>query len=592
MKNELKKEDLEEFVVRIEYKKNQNELESASGVIVKISDSLVYILTVKHFLKRSYNQPIEKVEESIHITDLTIKNYRSDEIKIEKVLFVQNKELDILILQVDTSSLILFTKVNRLEIYMDNFHKCAIFGYPRSREKTNNSLVLHASHPDKIDLDENSFEVKSIIPLHSFHESETDNIKGLSGSGVFIKGRSGKVYLVGIQYQYMDIIYLKSLNLRMIKEDIHRVIEGELPIGEYPFFEELGVNMHKIAFHSLDEYFSLNQDIQKFNKKLKKNSDKALMVLEKEYTSLKENMRRVADKYFYLGKKSFEQQDLSRAYEYFSRAIELCPSYKHFFAKREFANQILTKEQEEARDNLSNEIDLIEDSSLIEEILEDEEKFLIKNGDKIGLEKIYTKLISLSSKSKNKLVKLFFKLSKIKISNNKAEEAENILINLRGKIDDEDIQEKINQELLIIYLKSLENNSMPRDELLKKILMLERELKNKNNISITYILKEFQMENYYLNDCLVDHISNQQSRIYSLEHQNSQLKLENKNYFKQMNYNPSFVVETIEKSNTKFLLLSLGVLVLGIILSLEYLHCPALDWIRSLNKEFFIELFQ
>jgi hypothetical protein len=586
MNSKLKKNDLEDFVVRLEYQKDDDFIERASGVVVKVNDTLIYILTVKHFLQRSYNQPISSIEESVDIDKLALRSYRLDEIVIEKAIFLKNKELDILILKVDTISLNLFSTVKCLEIFMDDFHQCAIFGYPRSREKTTNSLVLHASHPDKIDLDENSFEIKSDINLHSFEKSETDNIKGLSGAGVFIKGKSGKVYLVGIQYQYMDMTYLKSINLRSIKKEIDNVIDGEIPISEYPFFEEIGVDISKITFDSLDEHFSMNKEVEKFKKRFSKNRDKELWRLEKDYIEIKGSMRKVADRYFFLGKESFDTQNLSKAYLYFSRAIELFPSYKHFFANSEFAKNHLSKEEEEARYNLDNDINLMAESSFLEELLEKEERFLIKKNDTVGLEKLYEKLIQLSSKGKEKIIGLWLKLSKIKFSNNKVKEAENILINLRDEVDDELLKEKINQELLIIYVGSLDNESISRDELLQKILLLEKELKDKSTISINYIIEELKEENYYLNDCLIDHISNQKNRIHFLEYRNSQLKLDNENYFKQINYNPSFVLEKVEKSNTKILSLSLLVIVLGIVLSLEYLHCPVLDWIESLNIKF------
>jgi hypothetical protein len=523
---------------------------------------------------------------------LTIKNYKSDEIKIEKILFMENKSLDILIFKVDTISLNLFSKVKRLEIFMDEFQKCAIFGYPRSREKTNNSLVLQASHPDKIDLDNNYFEVKTDTPIHSFEKSETDNIKGLSGSGVFIKGKSGKVYLIGIQNAYIDMTSLQSLNLRTIKDEINKVIEEELPIGEYPFFETLGIDISKVTFESLNEYFLSNRDIQRFKKQVSKNRDKELVKLEKDYKVLKDSMKKMADKYFYLGKESFEIKNFSRAYNCFSKAIELYPSYKHFFAKNEFMNKYLTKEQKDMRDELADEVNLLEDNEFLEKILEEEEKFLINNGDNLDLEKLYSRLVKLSSKGKNKIVSLWLKLSKIKFTNNKIEEAENILINLRDEVDNELEKEQVNQELLNIYLISLDNGSIPRNELLKKIIELEKELKEKQHIPITYIFEELKIENYYLNDCLVDHIYNQRNKIFSLEYENHQLQLANENYHYQINSNPSFVYELSQKSNISFLSMGLLVSIGVIIMLLEYFNFPTLDWIDNFNINDFINLFK
>jgi hypothetical protein len=244
------------------------------------------------------------------------------------------------------------------------------------------------------------------------------------------------------------------------------------------------------------------------------------------------------------------------------------------------------------RDELADEVNLLEDNKFLEKILEEEEKFLINNGDNLDLEKLYSRLIKLSSKGKNKIVSLWLKLSKIKFTNNKIEEAENILINLRDEVDNELEKEQVNQELLNIYLISLDNGSIPRNELLKKIIELEKELKEKQHIPITYIFEELKIENYYLNDCLVDHIYNQRNKIFSLEYENHQLQLANENYHYQINSNPSFVYELSQKSNISFLSMGLLVSIGVIIMLLEYFNFPTLDWIDNFNINDFINLFK
>jgi len=585
MSNRLKKDDLKEFVVQIEYQKEMDIREKASGVIVRVDDSLVYILTVKHILNKKSNIPISKIDENIDIQKFTIKNYRAEKIEIEKIFFVKNKDLDILILKVNSS-----LKTKKLEIYQDEFHQCAIFGYPRSREKTYNSLVLPASYPDKIDFDDNSFEVRADIPLKSFDKSERDNIKGLSGSGVFIKGKSGKIYLIGIQYAYMDIICLKSLNLRVVKKDIDEVIKGELPIAEYPFFEELGIDIDKITFNSLEEYFT-SKDINKFKKNIFKNSTKAVKKLEEEYIFLKENMKILADKYFLLGKKAFEENELSRAYGYFSRAIELYPTYKHFFAKKEFAKNSLTEKQQEARDNLDKELPL--NSYLLETIIESEKNFFTKEKDYEGLEKLYLKLIKFSSNSKEKIINLLLKLSTFKLKNNKPIEAENILYSIREETDNISLKSKIDKELIEIYQFYIDTDFISENEIIKKLIILENRLEDKDKSSVTYILNQLKINNYDFNDCFVEHMEHQRKAIASLKHENSRLRFENENCYKQIEHQASYILEVPkEKSNTKFLFIGFLVgAVLVIILILEYLNCPALKWIESLDLNFFRKIF-
>jgi hypothetical protein len=170
---------------------------------------------------------------------------------------------------------------------------------------------------------------------------------------------------------------------------------------------------------------------------------------------------------------------------------------------------------------------------------------------------------------------------KIKKLHKKYKEPENILINLRDEVDNELEKEQINQELLTIYTSALNDGSIHRSELLKKIIELEKKLKDKRNISFTYILKELKVENYYLNDCLVDHISNQRNKILSLEHKNRQLQLKNDN--------PSFIIEASKNSNHSFLFIGLLISVFSIILIIEYLNYPTIDLIKNFNMDVFMQ---
>ena len=581
MINKLKKEDLIDYVVRIEYKKGDS-IERASGVIIKSSSSIFYILTVKHILKDRYNTPLEKVSENINIDNLLVKNYLGDKIEIDKVIFLKDKNLDLILLKLKFS----IEGFIDLKIYPDTFYECSVFGYPRSREKTYNSMLLPASHPDRVDFDSNSFEIRANMPLQSFEKSETDNIKGLSGSGVFIKGKSGRVYLVGIQYAYMPITSLTALNLRVIKEDIDEVIEGEVLVSEYPFFEKLGIDINKIVFDSLDEYFS-NKEMRKFKKRLTRNRKKELEKLEKQYLSLKQSMRILADKYFYLGKEYFEKGNFSKSYGFFSRAIELCPSYKHFFAKSEFSKDILTDEQIREREELDSEFYLVEDSPIMSYILEDEEDFLKKKGDFKSLERLYLKLIRLPADTKDKIVNIFLKLSDIKFKNNKLSETENILFFLRDGVEDDTvIKKEIDSRLLKLLDIYKKNNIVSDTELLTKYIYLKDESFNnkKELIHIISTLK-FEINHSYNPLCkpLIKYMNSQIEEVEKLEAMNSELLLENAILREKQRYN--FFIKF-----KKNIYLTLFILVLAMMLAISYFNLPVLDWIEKINLNFFKKL--
>ena len=559
--NDFKREEIRNFITRIEYR-NGEQLNNASGVIIKTELS-AYILTVKHTFKERSNQPLSKIKP-VDSNLIKVYDYDKNPIPISEVIFLDNEEVDIALFKIDVNKYKKIRKVEALELYMGEFNFCAIAGYPQSR-KDNQSVIIQTSNPDEIEEHKFSIQLKAESPIYSFHKNEMKTLKGLSGGGVFKRGESGKIYFIGIQYAYTDYtVFLKIIDIRRIINDIEMKIEGELPLGKYPFFERLGIDISKLNFESLENSFKLNKDIEK----IKKHSDEYKFLLENNrynknlennYNSLKKEMRRLADIYLYHGKVYFDNEDRIRAFNSFTRAMELYPEYKLYFLKDEFKEIPLTEKQKDNRNKSKEENQTSIDSDIMGTILKDNIKANMKEDRSDSLEKSIEELISFLSRkfevNKKEIIDLWIKLSMVKLDNRKALEAEKILLNVRDKLDDGEKNNTINNLLIKIYerLIAIEDNSIYSFELrvkLEKLLILFKS-SNKQYTFIQNMIVQINKERYFDNDCFIEHLASQRQEIKILKNANYRLQLENTECYDKISYQPIFVNELIKRNDIR-----------------------------------------
>jgi len=555
--NDFKREEIRNFITRIEYQ-NGEQLNNASGVIIKTELS-AYILTVKHTFKERINQHLSKVKP-IDSNLIKVYDYDKNLIPISGVIFLDNEELDIALFKIDINRYEKINKIESLELYMGDFNFCAIAGYPQSR-KNNQSVIIHASNPDEVEEDEFSIQLKAESAISSFHKDEMENLKGLSGGGVFKRGESGKIYFIGIQYAYTDYtVFLKVIDIRTIVNDIEMKIEGELPLGKYPFFEQLGIDVSKLNFESLENSLKLNKDIKKIKKhpdeyKFLLENDRYNRNLEKNYISLKKEMKRLAEIYLYHGKVFFDNGDRIRAFNSFSRAIELYPEYKFYFLKDEFKEITLTEKQKDNRDKLKEEIRISSDSDIMEIVLEDNLNSNKKKGRSDSLERSIEEFISFLSqrfeKNRQKIIDLWIELSKVKLDSGEAIEAEKILLNVRDNLDDGENNNTINNLLIEIYERLIDigdnsiYSSLPSK--LKNLLIIFEGSDTRYTI-IEKMIVQVSKEKYFDNDCFIEHLSYQRQKIKELEDENYRLQLENAKCYDRIYHYPIFSNKLIQKN--------------------------------------------
>ena len=574
MYKELKREELCEFIVRLEYQKDENRVEKASGVILKTNNKSAYILTAKHTFKSS----------TINTEAITIKDYWDREIQVIKS-YLLDKDLDIAILKIDDSSMKIIEKTKKLKLYMGEFNDCAIAGYPKSL-KGIKSEVIQMSNPDEIDANSISFQIKSKEPLSSFEIPEMANLKGLSGSGVFKRGIDGEIFLVGIQYRYMRTIYLECLDIRKLVKDIKVHIGEELLLGEYPFFEELGIDVNKLNFESLENLFRNNKEIRKIQRSSNQyqfllEDNRSNRKLEKDYHNLKKEMREVAQRYFYQGKIFVDNQDMIRAYNSFSRAIELSPEYKIYLAKDAFKKDMLTDEEERAREKLRDEVKVSTDSIIYAQVLKDNIENNESNNNYEDLEFNYRELLSFYYsnflKYRKEIIDLLKKLAKIKLFNKKPIDAEKILLEAKKYLENEN-KESVDILLIELYMSKtyIQDNSVSYKELYQKLLDLQQKFSEQSDyyIFISKTLNQIKVNYSYSDDCFIEHLERQRREI-------NRLRSENKGYWLELQKKPKVLIKRYIDRSPKFYIVGIVMSVVIVFFVLIFLNIDSINSIKS-----------
>jgi len=574
MYKELKREELCEFIVRLEYQKDENRVEKASGVILKTNNKSAYILTAKHTFKSS----------TINTEAITIKDYWDREIQVIKS-YLLDKDLDIAILKIDDSSMKIIEKTKKLKLYMGEFNDCAIAGYPKSL-KGIKSEVIQMSNPDEIDANSISFQIKSKEPLSSFEIPEMANLKGLSGSGVFKRGIDGEIFLVGIQYRYMRTIYLECLDIRKLVKDIKVHIGEELLLGEYPFFEELGIDVNKLNFESLENLFRNNKEIRKIQRSSNQyqfllEDNRSNRKLEKDYHNLKKEMRELAQRYFYQGKIFVDNQDMIRAYNSFSRAIELSPEYKIYLAKDAFKKDMLTDEEERAREKLRDEVKVSTDSIIYAQVLKDNIENNESNNNYEDLEFNYRELLSFYYsnflKYRKEIIDLLKKLAKIKLFNKKPIDAEKILLEAKKYLENEN-KESVDILLIELYMSKtyIQDNSVSYKELYQKLLDLQQKFSEQSDyyIFISKTLNQIKVNYSYSDDCFIEHLERQRREI-------NRLRSENKGYWLELQKKPKVLIKRYIDRSPKFYIVGIVMSVVIVFFVLIFLNIDSINSIKS-----------
>jgi tetratricopeptide (TPR) repeat protein len=381
---------IKKYIVKISYSSE------GSGVIVNTKDDrYFYILTAKHtFFTHTDNEKMdvnEIIKEKIKIIDSKGKNILLGDKPIETIIGIE-KKYDFLILVIKKDKQI---NVESLSIYEDDFKECKICGYPNSKINDDNKAILLPCNYNIRHEEKYTYEVNSNILLETlFNLNANENMKGISGSGVFVESATGKLYLAGIQIQTASHNSLVCLDIRILAREINEALKHKeylpIEIDGYALKEELGIDTSEIDFTEMLDKLK-DDELDEFKDKSHKKIIEAFNGGIKQ--KLDEKSKELAKKYLYLSLLFHKEKDNRRSTIYFKKAVKNNPSYYALFLKVKDERKLTDKEKEkynEINSEVSNS-DISADD-LFFEMLEDK---LMKLEDFDEKEGVYMQILGL-----------------------------------------------------------------------------------------------------------------------------------------------------------------------------------------------------
>ena len=464
MNNTIKK-----YIVKIKYKDF-----GGSGVIVPLTTTkeYFYIFTAKHTFfaedTKIIDMNLNKIED-----DITIENPIEGSINVNKTNILPdiNEEYDLLVFRIkkeDNPQI----NLEPISVFSDDFKECVVMGYPNAREDKDTPFDTFNCFYKQENNESYTFEMDSFKLLTTHRDinlNPKDTMAGISGSGVYVKGNSGALYLVGIQIQSATHNALIAIDLRKIFDELNSKLNNDLSIGGYQFFEEIGLDMSKLELSRIKEKL-LNDEIKEI-----KNSNSEIDFLEDtkyirkmadNYNNLQKEMKKLSNIYLYQGIIFHEHRKNQQATNRFKKAITLHPEYQHYFAEAKYQRDNLTQEQKDAKEKIK----YLTDTDVIIDSLKSDIESYQKDKNYDALERSYRKIIPFLhedfNNNENEIINLSKELSKVLIMKEKFLEAEDILLKLDG--DD------VNSTLYSIYTNEnfSKNSSLNEKQFSNKLIDL------------------------------------------------------------------------------------------------------------------------
>ena len=245
MKNKVYSNIINEFSVRITYQHpNLKSSNIGSGVLVKISEDICYLITAKHNFKldddeKFWNVNVKILEENIN--NIHISNDNEGKVcNIDKLIY-HDKKYDLLVFSLDNWSenirKLPFMLIDKNLIFKEK--KYCFYGYPDSIGTPSGILDYEGYLNPKDD--------EHIFRLEKNKQVKSDSLNGFSGSGIFIED-GDKYYLVGIftAFQSTHDHYF-GVNLILLLDEINKKLSsiGSINISSIENKNVLLENIHK-----------------------------------------------------------------------------------------------------------------------------------------------------------------------------------------------------------------------------------------------------------------------------------------------------------------------------------------------------------
>lgn len=314
-----------------------------------------YLITAKHNIFQNEDH-LAYAEPTKDISDLEIKVFKEDQdyVKIDyfykQAFFFKDSEnlfyLDLSLIIIDND----FGNLGALKIYdtedgKQSRHDYCTAGYPsyiENQTQAKNTLMFYYLKP--ISLHKNNIEqVINEDGSLNFYDDEYDfsgNLRGMSGSGVFLLGKNGEIALRSVIYKAIPTNRFECVKIDDILDQINEKL-CELGLAS----DQIQITSHLLSVN--DEIFSLSElaEIENIRKLIESSSQlkiediktpedirKKAKSLNKTYITLKQNIDELSYSYAHLALFAHrEKMQLART-RFFSKAIELNPNHVTAFS--------------------------------------------------------------------------------------------------------------------------------------------------------------------------------------------------------------------------------------------------------------------
>ena len=214
-------QDIERYAVKVKYKL------TGSGVLVKVNESTVYLITAKHnFKERSSDTyksvKLDKLKNELH--EIFITKEREDNICKIKDIVYEESALDLIVFSVTIDSSYI-KNLPTLNILKDDYPLKEYFAYGYPTDKSGTSIE-ELKRPSYLETKEHIFRLKG-------HKGEKEtSLKGFSGSGLFTE-YDNIIYLIGIIIKVDDkLFHYECIDLSKIINSINNKLNTPIEIKE------------------------------------------------------------------------------------------------------------------------------------------------------------------------------------------------------------------------------------------------------------------------------------------------------------------------------------------------------------------------
>lgn len=363
-------QEIGKYAVKIKY------YLTGSGVLIKVDESVTYLITAKHNFKKESSDTYKSVkifELEKKLDEILITRDNGEKICTIQSIVYEESELDLIIFRVSTDSSYI-KNLPSVSILKDNYSlkEYFFYGYPNDGEGT---IVEELNRPSYYETKEHIFRLNG-------HKGQKEKyLKGFSGSGLFTEC-DDIIYLIGIVIKVDDkLFHYECIDLSKIIKSINNKLNT--PIDEKEDIVDLGFsqNIYTRILNRNKNTYLVKRILNELNgeKKLdflKQNNlkrEEVVNFLDMDEKNLLKTEKELADLY------------LLKAMIYYSDKNE---KYKQYFTKAgKFNSRYKTYELTVLDGVEEDEIDEIENN--------DSEFSQLQKARLYFLEKSYTKVIEL-----------------------------------------------------------------------------------------------------------------------------------------------------------------------------------------------------